>query len=104
MPLTALNLNLIMENTLLAKLAMNGFAVAPTTQYRHLICKHIYAVDFSSQLRKEVLQTNRVIQEVNVRNCQFCGSTNLKKDGVKKKQKRNISRNSIAETATTISP
>lgn len=56
----------------------------PDNTYRHLICKHIFAVDFSSQLRKEV-QTNRVIQEVNVNNCRFCGSSNLKKDGVRKK-------------------
>jgi len=55
----------------------------PDNTYRHLICKHIFAVDFASQLRKEV-QTNRVIQEVNVSNCRYCGSNNLKKDGVRK--------------------
>jgi len=37
----------------------------PDNIYRHLICKHIYAVDFSVALRKKV-QTNRVIQEVNL--------------------------------------
>ena len=34
-------------------------------KYRHVKCKHIFAVELSSQIRKEV-QINRVIQEVNV--------------------------------------
>jgi putative transposase len=55
----------------------------PDNKYRHLICKHIFAVDFSNQLRKKVA-SNRVIQEVNVSNCQYCGSSNLKKDGLRK--------------------
>jgi transposase-like protein len=54
----------------------------PDNKYRHVKCKHIFAVEFSSQIRKEV-QINRVIQEVNVQNCQYCGSSNLKKDGVR---------------------
>jgi transposase-like protein len=45
-------------------------------------CKHIFAVEFSSQIRKEV-QINRVIQEVDVQNCQYCPSRNLKKDGLR---------------------
>ena len=61
----------------------------PDNKYRHVKCKHIFAVEFSSQIRKEV-QTNRVIQEVNVSNCQFCGSSNLKKDGVRKNKSGNI--------------
>jgi putative transposase len=54
----------------------------PDNKYRHVKCKHVFAVEFSSQIRKEV-QTNRVIQEVNVQNCQYCGSSNLKKDGIR---------------------
>ncbi len=61
----------------------------PDNQYRHIICKHIYAVDFSVSLRKEV-HANRVIQEVNVSTCQFCGSSNLKKDGIRKNKTGNI--------------
>jgi transposase-like protein len=61
----------------------------PDNTYRHLICKHIFAVDYSSQLRSQVA-VNRVIQEVNVQNCQFCGSTNLKKDGIRKNKSGNI--------------
>ena len=55
----------------------------PDNQYRHVKCKHIFAVEFSTQIRKEV-QINRVIQEVNVSNCQYCGSNNLKKDGIRR--------------------
>ena len=54
----------------------------PDHVYRHVKCKHIFGVELSSQIRKEV-QTKRVIQEVNVQNCQYCGSSNLKKDGVR---------------------
>jgi transposase-like protein len=61
----------------------------PDNKYRHVICKHIFAVDFSSQLRSKVT-VNRVIQEVNVSNCQFCGSNNLKKDGIRKNKAGNI--------------
>jgi putative transposase len=56
----------------------------PDNHWRHTICKHIYAVDFSIQLRKEVLAHGQIIQEVNVSTCRFCGSSNLKKDGVRK--------------------
>jgi transposase-like protein len=55
----------------------------PDNKYRHVKCKHIFAVEFSSQIRKEV-QINRIIQEVNVQNCKYCGSSNLKKDGVRR--------------------
>lgn len=61
----------------------------PDNTYRHLICKHIFAVDFSSRLRNKV-EINRVIQEVNVSNCQYCGSNNLKKDGIRKNKTGDI--------------
>jgi transposase-like protein len=55
----------------------------PDNKHRHVKCKHIFAVEFSSQIRKEV-QIDRIIQEVNIQNCQYCGSSNLKKDGVRR--------------------
>ena len=48
-----------------SKLGDEWVCDCPDNKYRHVICKHIYAVDFSVSLRKEV-QANRVIQEVNV--------------------------------------
>jgi len=55
----------------------------PDYKFRGVKCKHIFAVEFSESLRIEVA-TNRVIQEVNVKNCRYCGSSNLKKDGLRK--------------------
>ena len=60
----------------------------PDNHWRHTICKHIFAVDFSIQLRKEVLAHGQVIQEVNISNCRYCGSTNLKKVWHTPQQKR----------------
>jgi len=58
----------------------------PDNQTRHLFCKHIYAVDFSSQLRKSV-ELNKpkayVVSEVTAQVCQICGSSNLKKYGIR---------------------
>jgi putative transposase len=63
----------------------------PDNTFRHLICKHIFAVDFSNKLRSQV-QTNRVIQEVNIHNCQFCGSENIVKNAVRHNQNGGIQR------------
>ncbi len=65
----------------------------PDNTYRHLICKHIYAVDFSNKLRNTV-EANKpkefVISELTAQACQYCGSTNLKKYGVRKNKTGNI--------------
>jgi putative transposase len=71
------------------KLGEEWVCSCPDNQYRHVICKHIYDIDFSVSLRKTV-RANRVIQEVNVSICQFCGSSNLKKDGIRKNKSGNI--------------
>jgi putative transposase len=61
----------------------------PDNTYRHLICKHIFAVDFSVELRSKV-SSNRVIQEVNIHKCQLCGSEEIVKAGIRKNQNGNI--------------
>jgi putative transposase len=61
----------------------------PDNKYRHVVCKHIHAVILSQSIRAEV-KVNRVIQEINVQNCQYCHSNNLKKDGVRKNKSGNI--------------
>jgi putative transposase len=71
------------------KLGEEWVCNCPDNQYRHVICKHIFAVDFSVTLRKTV-HANRVIHEVDVSTCQFCGSSNLKKDGIRKNKTGNI--------------
>ena len=67
----------------ISKVCGEWICECPDNKYRHVKCKHIFAIEFSSQIRKEV-QINRIIQEVNIQNCQYCGSSNLKKDGVRR--------------------
>ena len=55
----------------------------PDNTYRHVPCKHIHAVNFSQSIRAEV--KIRTIQSLdNLSNCIYCGSTNLRKDGIRK--------------------
>lgn len=58
----------------------------PDNTYRHLICKHIFAVDFSSELRNKVASNKPkafIVKELTAQVCQFCGSSNLKKYGIR---------------------
>jgi len=71
------------------KVSSEWVCECPDNKCRHVKCKHIFAVEFSSKIRKEI-QNSRVIGEVNVQNCQYCGSNNLKKDGVRKNKARAI--------------
>jgi len=51
-------------------------------KYRHTKCKHIFAVEFSSQIRKEV-QIRRIEPEPNVQACRFCGSNQIVRAGMR---------------------
>jgi putative transposase len=50
--------------------------------YRHVKCKHLFAVEFSKSLRAEVA-VSRVIPELNIENCQYCSSNDIVKDGLR---------------------
>jgi transposase-like protein len=63
----------------------------PDNTYRHYICKHIFAVDYSLKMKAEV-QKNVVIQEINISTCNFCHSPNIKKFGIRKNKSGNIQR------------
>jgi len=52
----------------------------PDHTYRHLKCKHLFAVDFSQSLRTQVA-ASRVIPEINIENCVYCGSKDIVKAG-----------------------
>ncbi len=54
----------------------------PDNKFRHVPCKHIHAVTFSTSIRAEV-KVNKVIAEVNVHQCQYCSSTNIVKNSVR---------------------
>ena len=54
----------------------------PDNKYRQVKCKHIFAVEFSKSLRAEVA-ASRVVPELNLQNCQYCGASEIVKDGVR---------------------
>jgi transposase-like protein len=55
----------------------------PDNRWRHQKCKHIFAVELSTFLRAEV-KVKRIEPIENLTSCIYCGSSNLKKDGVRK--------------------
>ncbi len=61
----------------------------PDNKYRHVECKHIYAIKFSQTLRAEVAVA-RISPLENLSNCIYCGSSNLKKKGIRKNKSGNI--------------
>ncbi len=63
----------------------------PDNKYRHVACKHIHAVIFSQSLKAEV-KANRVIPELNIQNCQYCGSSEIVKDAVRHNKKYDLQR------------
>jgi transposase-like protein len=62
----------------------------PDHTYRHVKCKHLFAVEISLRMKAEV-QKN-VIQEVNISKCVFCHSAHLKKYGVRHNKAGDIRR------------
>ncbi len=54
----------------------------PDSQWRRLKCKHIYAVEFSLQMRQQVQTV--VINQVDANNCKFCNSSKIIKKGLRK--------------------
>jgi putative transposase len=61
----------------------------PDNAYRQVKCKHIFAVEFSQSVRAEVA-ISRIIPEVNIQNCQYCGSSGIVKAGLRKNKHGNI--------------
>src|SRR5487761_978659 len=49
--------------------------------YRAVKCKHIWAVEFSFAIRKEV---SKVIEPIHVEGCLYCGSLGLLKVGIRR--------------------
>jgi transposase-like protein len=52
-------------------------------QYRHAKCKHIWAVEFSIELRKEVQASVTTIAPIDTIACRFCNSASVVKFGVR---------------------
>jgi putative transposase len=74
----------------------------PDNKFRHVKCKHIFAVEFSRKM-KEQIKRSVVIQEVNISTCVFCHSTNIKKFGVRHNKAGDIQRFLCADCSKTFS-
>ena len=61
----------------------------PDNTYRHVPCKHIHAVVISQSIRAEV-KVRTISPIENLSECIYCGSSNLKKDGVRKNKRGTI--------------
>jgi transposase-like protein/DNA-directed RNA polymerase subunit M/transcription elongation factor TFIIS len=64
------------------KTSIGWMCQCPDHVYRGVKCKHIFAVEFSSQLRK-VVQIRRVEPEADVQTCRFCGSNHIVHAGMR---------------------
>jgi transposase-like protein len=74
----------------------------PDHVYRHVKCKHIFAVELSLKMREQVSK-NIVIEEVAVSNCLYCHSSNIKKFGVRRNKSGGIQRFLCADCGKTFS-
>jgi putative transposase len=64
------------------KTSLGWMCSCPDHIYRGVKCKHIFAVEFSSQIRKEV-QIRRIESETNIDSCRFCGSNQIVHAGMR---------------------
>lgn len=67
------------------------FCTCPDNTYRHVKCKHIFAVELSLKMREQV-KRNVVIAPLNTQSCVFCGSENIVKDAVRHNKKYDLQR------------
>ena len=63
----------------------------PDHTYRHVKCKHLFAVEISLKMKEQV-KRNVVIQPLSTSNCVFCGSSNIVKNEVRHNKKYDIQR------------
>src|SRR5271157_3370392 len=63
----------------------------PDNKYRHVKCKHIFAVEFSQKMNAHV-KKNIVLQEVEIHNCIYCHTTHIKKFGLRHNKAGDIQR------------
>jgi transposase-like protein len=65
-----------------AKVCGEWICECPDNAYRHVKCKHIFAVGLSASFRAEVA-VKRIEPIENLTECIYCGSSNIVKDGVR---------------------
>jgi putative transposase len=63
----------------------------PDNKFRHVKCKHIFAVEFSRKMREQVSE-NLTIQPLSTTNCVFCGSEKIVKNAIRHNKYGDIQR------------
>lgn len=86
----------------ISKVDSEWICECPDNKYRHVKCKHIFAVEFSRKMKEQV-KKSVVIQEVNISTCVYCHSSNIKRFGVRKNKSGNIQRFVCADCNKTFS-
>ncbi len=66
-----------------AQVADTWTCECPDYRFRGLKCKHIFSVEFSIALRK-VIGEVKIEPIENISECVYCGSSNLKRDGIRR--------------------
>ena len=61
----------------------------PDHTYRHVKCKHIFAMEFSQKVKAEV-KARMVIQPLSTSKCVYCGSEEIVKDGLRHNKKGDL--------------
>jgi transposase-like protein len=73
----------------ITKVDQEWICECPDNKFRKVKCKHIFAVELSKSIRAEV--SIRTISPIeNLSECIYCGSSNLKKKGIRKNKAGNI--------------
>jgi transposase-like protein len=62
----------------------------PDHQHRGVKCKHVWSVELSFALRRKVW--TRVIEPITISNCPHCGSSTMKKFGIRRNKNTDIQR------------
>lgn len=61
----------------------------PDHTYRHVKCKHMFALEVSQKMKQEV-KAHTVIQPLNTSKCVYCGSEEIVKDGLRHNKKGDL--------------
>jgi len=72
-----------MGEYIISKVDGEWICECPDNKYRHVKCKHIIAIELSTTIRAEV-KVRTISPIENLTECIYCGSSNLKKDGLRK--------------------
>jgi transposase-like protein len=72
------------------KTSVGWICSCPHHIYRGAKCKHIFAVEFSSRIRKEV-RIRRIEPETDIQACRFCGSNQIVHAGMRHNKNGDVS-------------